>query len=603
MRRRHLTLPSPYETGQWGVPGAPCPSARTLAARLDGELDADRAAAVDAHLKSCPVCESDFRSQESLAGCLKAWDAKGQGLIPPDRIAARILRDVAAEASVRRHRRASEGRRTWAAAAAVLLVLGGAALLGRATARLPAPEETTASSALRRGAPGGGDPVRFAPPAVAALPPLRVGEMRPVVPTDLRLAAPRPFDGAVLADREAREAFARFAAMKRAEDSLGETPWWHEGRAFASSVLGEVDRDLRYRARKAAYERRVNETRTVVKSDDARVYLPFSGAFPLPPGAGPDGVETPFRDAAAFVEALYRVEVALPRGAAGLVVRVVAGGGAPAEGTVAALDLAQAVERRALTLVDQGRADSLVVDVRSEAPVFVPAGELIAGGLVDRVVARGAWLPAGTYHERLACRPVARTRPLPDGKPTPVGAVAGPALRGLLAADATTEEIGAFVDAVLAGAGQDPYARGASLVDLHATSLLAEEARVRAARVPFSGGDRGFLASDGDGRFLGIEVAGGDAGVPGDAALRRSLAGYLVEAVALAGRVRGGALPVDMAVFDLVRKAPPLVAPETRPLRARSLLGEEPVTGIALEAVPTESGSVAWASAVLPGAR
>ena len=340
MRFHRATLPSPYDTGQWGIPGVPCPSTRTLSARLDGELDDERAAAVDAHVRGCPICDSDFRRLESLSGCLKGWDSRGQGILPPQRLASRILREVEAEAGVRQRRRVTEGRRTWAAAAAALLAIGAGAALGGLGAPTVAPARTA------QVAPRGGTPVVVVCRPLLDLAPLYGSDVAPyetesVSERAARLAANSPVDLAALGDRETRDTFARAAALMDLEERLGESPWWRGDRALASFAVTEFDRSVRLRERMADFERRVIDTRTVVKGDAAR-FLPFSAAFPLPVSDAAEGAEIPFRDATAFVESLYRVEVGATDGSGGIVVRLLSGS-APASEGASALDLAEAV--------------------------------------------------------------------------------------------------------------------------------------------------------------------------------------------------------------------------------------------------------------------
>lgn len=124
-RRAALEPTAPYESGIWGTAEHPCPSERTLAAHLDGELDDARAQLVDAHLDRCAACASDSRRIENLSHCLRAW-ARGRAAVePPSRLLSRVLRTVSPEGAALRLETARSRTVALKVAAAVLVWTGG----------------------------------------------------------------------------------------------------------------------------------------------------------------------------------------------------------------------------------------------------------------------------------------------------------------------------------------------------------------------------------------------------------------------------------------------------------------------------------------------
>lgn len=92
-----------------------------LAARLDGELEDERARLLDAHLAACPDCE---REREFLLLAHEA--ARDLRVEPPARLLTSL--NVLADAAVRKHSRLAQLRAATAAAAAVAVVALGLAL-------------------------------------------------------------------------------------------------------------------------------------------------------------------------------------------------------------------------------------------------------------------------------------------------------------------------------------------------------------------------------------------------------------------------------------------------------------------------------------------
>ena len=80
MRRRPIVDPEPYESGIWGTPERPCPSERTLAAHLDGELTVWRRRAIARHLDECPPCAHGFEFAIAPRQAAKALVAAGGDL-------------------------------------------------------------------------------------------------------------------------------------------------------------------------------------------------------------------------------------------------------------------------------------------------------------------------------------------------------------------------------------------------------------------------------------------------------------------------------------------------------------------------------------------
>ena len=160
MRRRPIVDPEPYESGIWGTPERPCPSERTLAAHLDGELTEAADAEVDAHLDGCSPCASAHRRLEGLSGLLKGWEARRARVEPPPRLATRVLREIAPESLALRRETVREARRGFVAVAAAACVLVGGFLLGRLPSVPSSDASGVAGSGTLRRADGSGRPAR-----------------------------------------------------------------------------------------------------------------------------------------------------------------------------------------------------------------------------------------------------------------------------------------------------------------------------------------------------------------------------------------------------------------------------------------------------------
>jgi hypothetical protein len=597
MSRRPLQSLSPYESGIWGTADNPCPSERTLAARLDGELDAARAQAVDDHLDACAACASDWERLENLSGCLQSWSRSRGAVEPSPRLFARVLREVAAEGGALRQETLVARRRAWRGAAAAAIVLGIGAWLGfsRDAAHpaslapwRPRPAEVSAARAPLV------VPTFSVPEAELA------SASRDAVEPDPRWTGGPAPDLAVLSDPAAVSAFAEWLPAVAAQQRIGETVCVRDGRALATWAIPEYEHVRQWGRWIEERERISRESAT---HDPSAAGLPLADVLPLP-------------DASSFLNPTAApVGVPASAGSGGLVLRPLprsaraddpathASDGVGAVGAPASppIDLATAVKSGRVRLLADATIDRADVGVEvsaSDAPVLVPAGELLSGGAGDRVVAEGMWLRASAtaYVVRLPTRPVDRHAGRPGFAPDVVGRVAGPELRALLARGEDAAAILDLVRAQLRGAGLlrpegvDGSSDGSdgepSLLALYAGDSDASLATLVQAKrlVAELGADAaGFVAADPSGRFQGFERVDltGDAG---RAVLTRLVAGYLAEARArsAADGSRSGVQATDV-LGALSRRAPRLAPADLAP--SSSLRGLEPRTGLLLEGV------------------
>ncbi|MBL9088773.1 MAG: zf-HC2 domain-containing protein, partial [Planctomycetia bacterium] len=526
-RRGSLEPTAPYESGIWGTAEHPCPSERTLAAHLDGELDDARARLVDAHLDRCAACASDSQRIENLSHCLRAW-ARGRAAVePPSRLMSRVMRVVSPEGAALRLETARSRRAVAARIAAAVLVWTGGVVAGLAGA--PMPGTVGPSPAL---------PAVAAPPVTVVAP--EIGATVPPPPArlavTLALLERIPTLGLDVLDDEAAATLAATLARPDAGAPAGARAVLEPG--MSGGATAGPDLRARWLAERAAL---AADPRTADPSA-AGVALP---ALPLT-DAAPTATE-PATLAHGGVTAR-----AIPRVAA-------RAGAAPYD-----LATAAAGDRVRLLADPEGSGGrTLVLEVPVGArPVFVPAGELVAGGVADRVVARSAWIVPSdrTYVVRLATLPLAAPRARAEAPPVAVGAVAGPAFRARLARGDDAATLRALADAQLRDAGLvGPEGTALpSLLALYARD--ADDVRARAAAMvadlgPDAGG---FVATDPDGRFQGLERAD----VPEAARaplLARLLAGYLAEARvrSVADGTRPGLRGDDVAGV-LARRAPRL---------------------------------------------
>jgi hypothetical protein len=283
----------------------------------------------------------------------------------------------------------------------------------------------------------------------------------------------------------------------------------------------------------------------------------------------------------------------------------------PRASSAGPIDLATAVRTgRAKLLPDVAldRADVGVEVAASDAPILVPAGELLRGGAGDRVFADGAWLPGtgSAYVVRLSTRPVDRHTGRLGGAPDVVGAVAGPELRALLARGEDAAAVLDLVHVQLRDAGllgpEGADASEPSLLALYAIEPAATLAQAKRLVRDLGENVTGFVAADPSGRFQGLERVDVP-GEPGRAVLARLVAGYLAEARVRSASdgARTGVQTTD--VLGALSKHPPRLAPPAAASRASvgvpdasrpasSLRGIEPRTGLLLQGVRSSGRAV-----------
>ena len=612
-RRAALEPPSPYESGIWGTTERPCPSERTLAAHLDGELDAARARLVETHLDRCAACASDVRRLENLSGCLRAWGRDTGAVAPPSRLLSRVLRTVSPEGAALRLETLRSRRAVALRVAAAVLVWAGAAVLGLRDVPQPTvgpggvdPEGVAAGVVAAEGvAPA----VALATPTVdAALapPPARLAvslallERIPVLHLDVLDDEAASALAATLAGSRAAGPFAAAAVLDPAGSlpagslPAGSLP---AGSLPAGSLPAGGAQDVR--ARWLAERARL--------AADPRTADPSAAGFTVPDLALPAG-----EPAAA--------EPASPAGG-GVTLRALpraSDGAAPSE-LAAPYDLATAVRLDRVRVLadaagDDGETFGLEVGVGAR-PVFVPAGELVAGGVADRVVRHGAWLVPSDdpYVVRLATRPLSRVRARAAAPPSPLGAVAGPALRARLARGDDAATLIALGEAQLREAGLvGPEGSVVpSLLALYTRDAAAVAARAADFVAALGPDVAGFVATDPDGRFQGLERVDLPE-VARAATLARLLAGYLAEARtrSVADGARPGLRGEDV-LGVLARRAPRLVVdaatvpatpgrPASVPAPSGAVRAVEPVAGLLLEATLAAPLRPTWITVLVP---
>jgi anti-sigma factor RsiW len=445
----------------WGTAEKPCPSERTLAAHVDGQLDASRAEAVESHLDECAACARVVRRVEGLSNLLRTWET-GTRVEPPSRLSAAVLRTVAPEAEALRRESMRASARAFAFAAAVVVAIGAGVAAALMTAAGSPGESVTLAArsdvAAPTLAPSGVGPAAldFGAASLAA-----VTRARFEVSPEVAAAAPRAGALPSVPDAEATAAFVRYAPFLETQARVEEDVYVVYDRALPRYAAGPYARARRI---EAWYEERARRASEPATFDPSSRGLSVLDVLPLPSAA-----ELP-----AFLAKLPTfVEPASRRGG-GFVVRPLPGRAASA-GEVAdggeVSDLAGAVAAQRIVIEPDASAEatSLTLDVApTTVPVLIPAGELVAGGAGDRVVTEGLWLPASSVARTvvLACLPVSRIGGAVGRAPAATGLVAGPELRGLLAYRAERDGVLALVDGQVGDAALDRGEDGR-------TSLLA----------------------------------------------------------------------------------------------------------------------------------
>jgi anti-sigma factor RsiW len=565
---------------------------------VDRELDATDAQRVEAHLQVCPRCLALAEQLERMSGLLRAWDQRVHALPPPaGRLRHAVLGRVAEHGARRRRDGRSLRLAHLATAALVLVVLGLGAVLGSLTRPGSAPASRVARRAPRAAAVPG-VPARRAPRApdagaAAGAPAGDLGaeDLLAAVTTppslaraaEVRLAAPGPWDpdafaprdhdglvtlDALLARKQAFEARCGVQAILMPGLRPGDAPRLVTGPVYRYLMRGErLGAWMRAATpRSPSVPTRLDPSAPGMSTGlSARDLLrPMPGLdLPLKLGAGTwlaavargmargRGVGTPAGGAA--IARLYALREPAPTAS-----RLRS---APApEAPLSFLDPIRAWGEGQLRLDESGTGvDTLVATVQGTTqPIFIPAGQLVSGGLGDRIVAHPTWLPASRkrMRTRISCRlvqAVARTKP--DGAPQLEPTVVGPTLRALLAAGASAQQVRdaarRMVEAV-AGGTSDPWSW--SLRPFY-------EGRAEAYG-PFYehvrwGDARGFVVTDADGRLLGCEVVRAS-GPAATELLARLWLGYVADAVARARHGDSGAFaapaePAARAFSDLGR--------------------------------------------------
>ncbi len=630
----HQADPSPYESGVWGTAEQPCPSERTLAAHVDGQLEASRAEAVEAHLDHCATCAGVAHRVEGLSDLLRSWET-GRRVESPSRLRAAVLRTVAPEAAALRRETVRASARSLAFAAGVLVALGAGVLFARLWGRATPPSSTLAAAGEPSiAAADSREPLAFAPSAdlawLGTAPPLSIP-----APDSATAPARGPAsdagarDDAPFADEVATQAFIRFGAFLETQERVGELVYVVDDRALPACAAAPYARLRRIEAWHGHLARSAAELVTLDPSSTGYAVL---DVLPLPPSS----------QMASFLARLPTFVDPASRRNGGLVIRPLPGRVSTSEASSSAADEAEdleaAVAARHVTLRADTRADrasSVTLDVApTTTAILIPAGELLAGGAGDRVVVEGLWLPPCAVARTvvLACLPVSRDEGA-GGAPSPTGLVAGPELRGLVAYRADRDAVFALVDGQVADAAVDRGVAGRTsllaLYDRASPDVAVARALARDFAARFDEGTAGFVASDLNDRFQGIEHTA-FRGAARRALLERLLVGYLIEShtrnsvdaprsgaavdVALARLVEGATrlAPTPSAIVlrggratvepDAASGAP-VPAPVPPPAAPRRLSGEEPRSGVRLEGVPGESPRPPLVSGLVPGIR
>ncbi len=686
MKSPHLAdpSPSPFESGIWGTKENPCPSERILAAHVDGQLDASRSEVVEAHLDGCADCARSARRVEGMSNLLRTWEARSR-VEAPSRLSAAVLRTVAPEAAALRRESLRVSARAYALAASVVLAIGAgvaAAFYSPRVAELASREESRVWA-------GAVDAVDAVAPQAASLAfdfeGLRAVTNRGNAATSALLSAATPArpepvatslaafaEGAYppLPDQAATWAFVRYSSFLDTQVRVDEDVYIVYDRALPSIAAAPYARVRRLEAWYAERARRASEPVTL---DPAAPGLSVLDVLPLPSAA-----EMP-----AFLARLPMFVEPASRRSGGLVVRTLpgrgsaaisAGAGSPADAGSAAgagvadgddvEDLASAVAGKRVSIRPDTSVErtSLSLDVApTSLAILIPAGELLAGGVMsgdvksgtgstdgagDRVVTEGLWLPASSVSRTvvLTCLPISRKAGVVGQIPFPTGLVAGPELRGLLAYRADRDGVIALVDGQVTDAALDRGLDGRTSLlalydrsspDIEVAKGLAKEFASR-----FADGTAGFVVSDPNGRFQGLEHTA-FRGAARRTLLERLLVGYLVESRTRTSidAPRSG-VAVEVALARLAERAPWLAttasttrlhrgggvpaapgrpapaaagtggATPTHPVPSPTpsqmphrLSGEDPRSGLRLEGVPGEPSKPPLVSGLVPGIR
>lgn len=577
--------------------------ARAVALKVDRELGPAETAALEAHLATCPACRARAREARALSAILKRWDAETAGRVQtPARVRPALRITVDDEGRWRRAEVRGVRRVRLATVASILLVLAIGLVLGL-------------------GAAGSGDVVRG-----ATLPAVEVArvEAGPVISGRLPGARARldvTLPGAShLSDfsvvrtdplrwlsEEEKAAFGgvlAFAETRRLQREAFEgvvgkpAVWWTDpvkgkDRLVTVSALAHLRKVYRGAvfAMAPPEEGRTIVDHTPIVDTGRRIvdFLDLPGSRPLlekvlahtpillevPRESGPNDV----------MGRMFLLEGSRDLDAS----RAVA---------VRVSDLLRAVRDGFVTLREGPGEDLVAIVQGGHRPVFVPAGELIAGGRVDRVVMQGIWIPAVSTEQpiQIPCAAASTPGASHGEKPEPTGMVAGPGLRGLLARRADAQEVRGWIGRHVPIL--DRWGRDYSLLAFYDPAAQSRTLGVF-TRYFLQQKTRGFVVTDVDGNLLGVETT--DLPTTGAASLlARLFVGYVAEngMNVLRARLHGEAAEVRpdacsavVALLDILGSEATFRARPRNGRTPRVLRMVDPRTRAAFEVVEQTSGS------------
>lgn len=533
-----------------------------LGSHLDRELTRAEEARVEEHLDHCDRCRARLEHLEALSGALKAWEASALTPVPPD---LRLKHAVLARVAETSHQRRVDDRvlrlTHLAVAACVLVALGLGFVLGWG---FETPLDATPGAA--------GRPVDFATTA-ASLPSTELGPRRRFDPFSLEARA--SLDGVVSPDAAApvaplpRLRAIEFGVLSRAlaqgalldlERATGREGVVLPGR-FDDTIV--VTRDVldspslrhmlsKWRpdlARPASVAPAPSTSRTtpvaVLGEPTGRTVTDLLGPMPglggdvnafrsAPPMLAwrPAGGSDPARRAGTVLARGIHRSPGAPRPA------LASTDGVVLDHRIRVIDPLDAQEDGQLVFEDHDleRDTVLVRATGTSGPIFIPAGQVLTGGLTDRVTARPLWIhptPQGEQRYRLPCMPIRRGPDRTDGRERVrlTRWIVGPSLRSLLAQGVPAET---FLDVAERQARASGLASAAfgrfSLLDV----FQSPASPVLDARAAWQGafqGDpyAGFVVTRDADEVLGIEVVR-FTGAAASKLLARLWVGYQLEA-------------------------------------------------------------------------
>ncbi len=517
---------------------------------VDRELGPAETEALEKAMAASPKLQAERRTVEGLSAALKRWDAESnEHVAPRSRIQNAVLARVAHEAGTRRREHRMRRFRTVAIAASVLLAFGLAIFFG-------ANVDPNAADGVEVAL----EPLVFDGTAedigVTKLASDRSG-LPGLVPK-----SEKPLDGFELAEKVRvrvrhvdGDSIAEFEVLRRVRDDyergLGETGVLmpdYLGRKLDRIVSPSV---LRYLFESGIIYRWMENSGTLPASAASATAAPETGtlsdltiATALTPVPGllndisplkvtPPLVARPVRDGRGETVTIIK-GLPIHRSKAGPI-RLLTSDGEPTR----AVDPIAAQNNGWLRFEEIAHTpNAIVAFVRdSQRPIYIPAGQILTGGVTDRVVAKAVWLSPDEERTTIECRVVREGAPRAAGRPVLTEWIAGPTLRALLYRNAPEDEFRACVAGQVHGLGDewsllDVYekrkwrSRGR---ELKLGPAIFAEVRASMRRVGGKSGLAGFaVVGEGD-RVLGIEKTR----IHGEAALlllARLYVGYETEA-------------------------------------------------------------------------